>query len=399
MNFEMNKLKRNTKLKDNKWILWSFVGLAFVSFFYAGLKVNNKKWILCGIAHLIFVYIANSVMDVQHAGFIGKTIYFIVYIISITYLFGIKDDYQLAKHEIYKKNMQQNLLNRKEKLHEDSLKLWAEKFPEHSGDIESKYNVLNGILAIMLAGIDGTVDDKEIDFLKNSIQEILKLDEHSLEEFLIGLKSSFEKQVSFDDVSILQISLEDNCSNLKTIEMLSLLSAVNGFVDRVEFDFIKLVSYYFGIDLPEFEEFADALGVKCSDFKKDLAVEKAKHDGFSIVQKVVTGVGVFAATGVLAFLGANTKGENRSGSTNVKQNKRVPTAHKKEKLPMMMSSTMKKCVTCQCWGGPRQVATSRRSVGYSRNEDKGECVGGVFNKQQRAAVLSCEKWAKWSVLN
>jgi hypothetical protein len=65
----------------------------------------------------------------------------------------------------------------------------------------------------------------------------------------------------------------------------------------------------------------------------------------------------------------------------------------KEKSPLY-----KQCVTCQKWGGTRKASTYRDHVVYGSDEDKGECVGGVWNRQQKTATSSCNKWEKWGVL-
>lgn len=63
------------------------------------------------------------------------------------------------------------------------------------------------------------------------------------------------------------------------------------------------------------------------------------------------------------------------------------------------SYTWKQCVTCEYWGGSRKASTFRDHAEYNSDQDKGECVGGGWNKTQKTAISTCAKWAKWGVLN
>ena len=65
-------------------------------------------------------------------------------------------------------------------------------------------------------------------------------------------------------------------------------------------------------------------------------------------------------------------------------------------MPTKLSS-WKNCVTCEYWAGTRKVASARDHVEYLSDNDKGECLG-KYNRQLRAANLTCEKWLKWGVL-
>jgi hypothetical protein len=61
-------------------------------------------------------------------------------------------------------------------------------------------------------------------------------------------------------------------------------------------------------------------------------------------------------------------------------------------------STWKNCVTCQYWGGSRKASTFRDKAEYGSDNDKGECIGGGWNRQQKTAMSTCSKWEKWGVL-
>jgi len=56
------------------------------------------------------------------------------------------------------------------------------------------------------------------------------------------------------------------------------------------------------------------------------------------------------------------------------------------------------CVTCQMWGGPCSASAFRDRAEYGSDQDKGECVGGGWNRTQRTPNSTCNKWEKWSAL-
>ncbi len=66
----------------------------------------------------------------------------------------------------------------------------------------------------------------------------------------------------------------------------------------------------------------------------------------------------------------------------------------------MQSTTarMKNCVSCQFWAGPRKPGIFRDRVEYGSRDDKGECIGPIWNGREMKALASCQKWEKWSVL-
>ena len=70
------------------------------------------------------------------------------------------------------------------------------------------------------------------------------------------------------------------------------------------------------------------------------------------------------------------------------------------RTPMLNSrpSFWKNCVTCEYWAGPRKASTFRDRAEYNNDQDKGECVGGGWNKTQKTAIGTCNKWEKWSPL-
>lgn len=62
-------------------------------------------------------------------------------------------------------------------------------------------------------------------------------------------------------------------------------------------------------------------------------------------------------------------------------------------------SNWKCCATCQNWSGHRRASTFRNMAEYRSDSDKGECVGGGWNRVEKRADSSCQDWDKWSVLD
>ncbi len=60
-------------------------------------------------------------------------------------------------------------------------------------------------------------------------------------------------------------------------------------------------------------------------------------------------------------------------------------------------ATRKCCATCDYWGGSRRPSLYRNSVVYDGNQDKGEYIGGGWNRSQMSADQSCRKWKEWHI--
>ena len=56
------------------------------------------------------------------------------------------------------------------------------------------------------------------------------------------------------------------------------------------------------------------------------------------------------------------------------------------------------CVTCGLWDGSRKASHFRIRAEYRDNNVKGVCTGGEWKGEETAALQTCAKWAKWSVL-
>ncbi len=63
-----------------------------------------------------------------------------------------------------------------------------------------------------------------------------------------------------------------------------------------------------------------------------------------------------------------------------------------------LPSSWKACVVCEFWGGQRKPDAFKRNVVFDQKNDKGECLGGGFDKRQVSARQSCHKFSKWGVL-
>jgi len=59
--------------------------------------------------------------------------------------------------------------------------------------------------------------------------------------------------------------------------------------------------------------------------------------------------------------------------------------------------SFKNCATCAFWGGAR-TANPTRSLVVFESEQRGECLGGGFNRATMNPLASCSQWEKWSVL-
>ena len=56
------------------------------------------------------------------------------------------------------------------------------------------------------------------------------------------------------------------------------------------------------------------------------------------------------------------------------------------------------CATCEHWAGRRKPSAFRDGAEVEDINDKGECVGGGFDRMQLTAFGSCSIWRKWGVL-
>jgi len=59
---------------------------------------------------------------------------------------------------------------------------------------------------------------------------------------------------------------------------------------------------------------------------------------------------------------------------------------------------MRICATCAKWGGGRGT-DSIRAVAIFESEQKGECLGGGFNRIQKEPHATCGQWEVWPIFN
>ncbi len=72
---------------------------------------------------------------------------------------------------------------------------------------------------------------------------------------------------------------------------------------------------------------------------------------------------------------------------------------KSTKMPFYKRANEKQCVTCNRWQGERKITQFRDRAQYNDHQDKGECVGGDWDKTKTRAITSCSKWVKWGALS
>lgn len=72
-------------------------------------------------------------------------------------------------------------------------------------------------------------------------------------------------------------------------------------------------------------------------------------------------------------------------------------------MALITQSSVKKCVTCEFWGGPRAASPSGREVRYKikvTDGDMGVCAHKLSMKKGkpvRGGDMGCSRWTKWSV--
>ena len=59
-----------------------------------------------------------------------------------------------------------------------------------------------------------------------------------------------------------------------------------------------------------------------------------------------------------------------------------------------LAKSFKACAMCSLWFGRRSTDATRSTISFSRGE-KGECVGGGFNRLQTTALTSCNRYQQW----
>jgi len=114
---------------------------------------------------------------------------------------------------------------------------------------------------------------------------------------------------------------------------------------------------------------------------------------------------LFALPGRLMFGGSIKVGKSGKDRSSSKNRPRKDTRSnedagngRRHNPPQTLPSSFKNCATCEHWNGPRKATTFRDRVEFASNEDKGECVGGAFDRSQMTARTSCNKWEKWRLL-
>ncbi len=62
-----------------------------------------------------------------------------------------------------------------------------------------------------------------------------------------------------------------------------------------------------------------------------------------------------------------------------------------------LPKSFKVCATCALWAG-RRSANPTRSLASFDTTEKGECLGGGFNRLIMSPMATCREWQAWAVL-
>ena len=61
------------------------------------------------------------------------------------------------------------------------------------------------------------------------------------------------------------------------------------------------------------------------------------------------------------------------------------------------SSCVRVCMTCQNWGGDRELAPNRAEV-YADAQEQGRCYIDSIPTAENSAKHDCRNWQKWEAL-
>lgn len=60
---------------------------------------------------------------------------------------------------------------------------------------------------------------------------------------------------------------------------------------------------------------------------------------------------------------------------------------------------LKRCASCERWGGSRQVGTQPETVEIDDERAVGLCQGGPWDGSERRARSACGRWIRWLALD
>lgn len=95
---------KSWEILNSLWIVTSFLGIAWVGFFYIGSKAKQKKWTLFGIIYIVLLIVLPFI---SVESFIGETVsdiligfYMLFYILSIIHSFKVRKEYLLRREAL-----------------------------------------------------------------------------------------------------------------------------------------------------------------------------------------------------------------------------------------------------------------------------------------------------------
>lgn len=64
----------------------------------------------------------------------------------------------------------------------------------------------------------------------------------------------------------------------------------------------------------------------------------------------------------------------------------------------LQSADLKKCLSCQRWGGGRRLAAEPGMIEFDESEPKGLCNEGPWHGSLRSVRNACGRWQRWEAL-
>jgi len=410
MHTEQHITKKQLSIKNNLWVIWSFIGSAFISLLYVGIKSKNYKWVGIGFVHLACISIVLSGLEQNDSSTFWNLLYFIIWIGFVIYVLRIREEYQDHKLTEDSDNVAKLKTEKKEQRKKESLDLWAAKFPEHHQEVDSQYNIINGILSLLMIAADGQIKESEKEFINNELPKSLGYDDQQIKEFTHGSIYATKNKITMRDCDKLFFTLNDTTKNNKIIDTLISISAVDGFIDKAEYNLIKRISYICGKSLPDFEELAVFHDAKTSDIEGDKRAERREQEEQEKAKRALSQA-VSAEKKQSANPSKTQNNRRKSSSTFAKSvaigtgmvaastvKASLKSSKPKTQTPSPVDRKRSVCVTCQHWAGERKTKFSATQVQYKSSKDRAECTIKAINRQKKLPLDKCPKWHKWSAL-
>lgn len=65
----------------------------------------------------------------------------------------------------------------------------------------------------------------------------------------------------------------------------------------------------------------------------------------------------------------------------------------------IQSAELRKCTTCNRWGGVRRAGAEPGTVELEDGNDRGPCMDGPWHGSPRGPRNACGQWVRWVVLD